>query len=264
MRGTTPTTLLVAMTTLAACAKGGAATGGTVDAAVTPDSCGDQCDADGDGVVDGNDHCPNTPAGQPVNSVGCSDSQVTPMLNPMFPPYGLAWSSGGDLGRAGGLTWTYTGINRKDHFHIDWVICDDPGTPCGVSLDGPIDSSESWTMSPTGTDLPNGTLVFTNTTHIALDDGSMPALTGRLTMHVTDAAQAVVPFAAVSTLGVTARSGQYGAEIKGTDFLVTAVIEVQDPTTSAWTPFLDYYDAAPTPMAGGQAAVSFGGSFYDD
>ncbi len=33
-------------------------------------------DADGDGVGDGADQCPNTPAGESVNAVGCSDSQL--------------------------------------------------------------------------------------------------------------------------------------------------------------------------------------------
>ncbi len=35
-------------------------------------------DADGDGVLDIDDQCPNTPAGQVVNAVGCSISQLVP------------------------------------------------------------------------------------------------------------------------------------------------------------------------------------------
>jgi hypothetical protein len=38
---------------------------------------------------------------------------------------------------------------------------------------------------------------------------------------------------------------------------------VQDTTTTTWTPYLDYYDAAPTPVAGMGTTTSFGGSFYD-
>jgi hypothetical protein len=33
--------------------------------------------------------------------------------------------------------------------------------------------------------------------------------------------------------------------------------------TPTWTPYMDYYDAAQTPVAGGGASTSFGGSFYD-
>src|SRR5512140_1540139 len=182
------------------------------DAGPTADaSCGDLCDHDHDGVVDGSDKCPGTPAGEPVNLEGCADSQLTAMLVP-FPPFNLLWTSGGNLGRVGGLTWTYTNIQRKDLFHIDWIVCDDPATPCGLSLDGPIDvAAESWAFSAAMSDLPNGKLVFTNTTHIALADASNPQLTGRLTGTIVDGANAIIPFARVATLHVTPRSGQYGA-----------------------------------------------------
>ncbi|MDB4955576.1 MAG: hypothetical protein JWO36_3145 [Myxococcales bacterium] len=225
-------------------------------------SCGDHCDHDGDGVVDGMDQCPNTPPGSVVNKVGCADSQLTPMLVP-FPPFGLTWTSGGDLGRAGGLTWTYLNIQRRDLFHIDWIVCDDPATPCGLSLDGPIDApAENWKFAAATSDLLNGKLVFTNTTHIALADASMPQLNGRLTVTITDGSSVAVPCADVATMHVTPRSGGYGAEIPGIAFTVVALGEVQDPTTMIWTPYLDYYDAAPTPTTGGGVTTSFGASFY--
>jgi len=221
-------------------------------------SCGNLCDQDGDGVVDGSDQCPNTPPGEPVDHKGCADSQLTPALEPMFPPYALTWTNNGDLGRAGGLTWMYTGIQRGDLFHIYWIVCDDPMTPCGLSLDGPLDApAEYWAFSS----MTGGMIVYTNMTHIALADGTMPALAGRLTITITDA-NTPMAFANVGTMGVPARLGTQGAEIPGTSFTVTALAEVQD-STGMWTPYLDYYDAAPTAMAGGATAVSFGGSFYD-
>jgi len=234
--------------------------GGEIDAI----SCGDLCDTDEDGVPDGSDQCPETPDGEDVNTIGCGDSQVAPMLEPTFPPYGLTWTPTGDLGRAGGLTWTYTGIDRADLFHIYWILCDDPATPCGLSLDGPIDMpAEGWTFSAADSDLPAGRVVFTNTTHILLADTTTPQLTGRLTVTIVDDADAPIPFAALTQLGVTGRDGQYGAEIPGTGYEVVALAEVQD-STLVWTPYLDYYDAAPTPETGGSTATSFGGSFYDE
>lgn len=264
---------LLSLALLAAgCAKGGAiaptddAGPGEIDAPSGPTadaSCGTSCDRDGDGIVDGSDHCPNTPAGAIVNQVGCADSQLTPVLEPTFPPLGLAWTTAGALGKAGGLTWTYAGIQRKDLFHIDWVICDDPMNACGLSLDGPIDDpAEAWHFSP-DSDLANGKLVFINSTHILLDDMSKPALAGRLTVTIVDGASAPLKFATVAMLGVTPRLGEYGAEIPGTGYTVTALAEVQDPVSLAWTPASDYYDAAMTPMAGGGVTSSFGGSFYD-
>jgi len=176
----------------------------------------------------------------------------------------LVWTSGGDIGRVGGLTWTYEGIQRGDLFHIYWVLCDDPLKPRGISLDGPIDRpGESWRFNATNSSLSTGKLVFDNTTAVALDGGGSTALEGRLTVQIVDAMDVAIPFATVGTLGVTARAGGYGAEIPGTGYKVTAIAEVKD-MASAWTPYLDYYDAAPTPMMGGSSAVSFGASFYSE
>ena len=244
--------------------------GSTQDGSSNPDAskCDGPCDQDGDGVADGIDKCPNTPPKTVVNKVGCSDAQLTPKLGPLFPPYGLTWTPTGNLGRAGGLTWTYTGIARADLFHIYWVICDDPGTPCGLSLDGPIDvPAENWTFSSTDSDLPNGKVVFTNTTNILLADLTKPQLTGRLTVTIVDESNVAIPFLDVATLGITTpRLGKYGADIKGTGYKVVALVEVEDSVTSTFKPFLDYYDAASTPDtgdAGGNVYSSFGGSFYD-
>jgi len=225
-------------------------------------SCDDACDSDNDGVVDAIDECPNTPPEVPVNEVGCSDSQVSPTLEPTFPPFNLTWTPTGDIGRAGGLTWTYTGIDRGDLFHIYWVVCDDPATPCGVSLDGPIDSAnEGWTFS-TLSALGAGRLIFDNAPTIRLADNSVVSLTGRLVMAIVDGAGTPIPFATVSSLGVPPRTGMYGAQIPGTAFTVTAIIEVRD-SSAVWVPYLDYYDAAPTPDPG-STSVSFAGSFYSE
>jgi hypothetical protein len=189
-----------------------------------------------------------------------------PKLEKNFPPYGLSWTPTGDMGRAGGLTWAYTGIDRGSLVHIWWLVCDDPLNACGLSMAGPIDRpTEAWLFDASRSDLPNGTLAFTDTTRIALADGSFEGLPGRLTINIVDASSAPVPFAGVSTLGIHARAGQYGAEITGTAFTVTLLGEVQDPTTQAWTPYLDYYDAQPTPDTGGPyLTVDLDGAFYDD
>jgi hypothetical protein len=255
----------------AGCAKGhesfDAPAGPGVDAAVTADaSCAPNCDSDGDGVPDQNDQCPNTPKGQPVNQVGCADSQLTPVLNPNFPPYGLTFSPSGDPGRAGGLVWSYSGITRGDLFHIYWVVCDDPTTPCGMSLAGAIDTAAQWTLDITNTDLPNGKLVFTNMTHVVLADGTNPTLNGRQTITIIDPASnnTAIPFANVITLMIPPRKAQFGAEITGTDFQVNVLTEIQDPASGTWTPYLDWYDNAHAPDDAGMAATySLDGEFYD-
>jgi len=250
-----------AIVAVVGCAKGATASDASPAGPDAPVSCGELCDQDGDGVLDGSDQCPDTPAGEVVNQDGCADSQLTATLEPTFPPFGLGWTPTGDLGRAGGLTWTYTGIQRGDLFHIYWVVCDDPATPCGLSLDGPIDvAAEHWQFSATDSALPMGKLVFTNTTGILLADTSTLPLIGRLTVTIADGATPI-PFAALATLDVTGRDGQYGAEIPGTGFVVVVLAEVQDTLTATWTPYLDYYDAASTADPG-SVVTSFGGSFY--
>jgi hypothetical protein len=256
-----------ALACAAGCAKGSAAT--DVDSGVSEpadaaiDGCGSMCDADHDGVFDPDDQCAHTMMGAPVNHAGCADSQTTWMLEPAFPPYHLMWTPTGDLGKAGGLTWTYTAIERGDLFHTDWVLCDDPAQACGISLDGPIDAmGEQWTFSAADSSLGGGTLVFTNTTHILLDDMTTPALDGRLTVKITDASDMPIAFLPVTSFNLPARAGKYAAEIKGVAFKVTALAEVAPAGTTTWTPYIDYYDAAPTPMTGGSTAVSLRGDFY--
>ena len=256
--------LVPAILVAVGCAKGG--TPGNGDGPTGgPDSTssGATCDTDGDGVLDPDDDCTDTPPGEVVNDAGCSDSQVMPTLEPTFPPFNLTWTPTGDIGRAGGLTWTYVGIDRGDLFHIYWVICDDPATPCGVSLDGPIDgANESWQFAAGLSNPGGGQLVFTNTPNILLADTSLVPLSGRLTVTIVDGAGAPLPFNTVGALGVPARSGTHGAEIPGVAYTVTALIEVQD-ATAVWTPYLVYYDAAATPDPG-STSVSFGGSFYSE
>jgi hypothetical protein len=225
-------------------------------------SCGAVCDQDGDGVPDDIDECPDTPPGEPVNQVGCSESQLTPTLEPDFPPFGLSWVPTGELGRAGGMTWTYTGIERGDLFRIYWLLCDDPETPCGVSLDGPIDAPSIWQLSAADSNLPNGVLVFTNTTQIVLDGGGTEALSGRLTVTIVDGDEAPIPITDVASLGVPARAGEVGAEIVGSSFEVHLLAEVRDAMGGDWTPYLDYYDAAPTSDTGNMTYMSISAYFY--
>jgi len=249
---------------VAGCGGSGAGPDGGADATGVDGTCGAACDQDGDGVLDDVDQCPDTSAIGVVNHEGCNDQQVDPVLQPEFPPYGLTWTSEGDPGRAGGLIWTYTGIRRDDLFHIDWVVCDDPATPCGVSLDGPIDvPAENWQFSAADSDLPGGVLVLTNTTQVRLLDTTVVPLSGRVTLTIVNAADAPLAFEEVAALDVVPRLATHAAEILGTGFKVTILGEVDDGT-SGWTPYLDYYDAAATADPGDGTTVSIGASFYDE
>ena len=252
--------LALAMVAAAGCARGGDGGGGgggeTVDG-----SCGDQCDSDSDGVSTRWTSARTRRRARWSTAKGALTRSSRQSSSPTFPPYNLMWTSGGDIGRPGGLTWTYEGIQRGDLFHIYWIICDDPLQPCGISLDGPIDKpSESWKFSATDSDLPAGKVVFTNITAIALDGGSSQALDGRLTIR--SCPRRTSRFRSDRQRARRARAcGCLWRRDSGTGYKVAALIEVRD-TSGTWTPYLDYYDAAPTPMMGGSTSVSFGASFY--
>jgi hypothetical protein len=78
--------ILLFTTVLAAC--GGSSDNVSPGSIVVevPGTGGDLTDTDGDGVPDVNDECPNTPAGEFVNAVGCSESQLEPTEPPVEPP----------------------------------------------------------------------------------------------------------------------------------------------------------------------------------
>jgi hypothetical protein len=241
----------------------------TPDADLTPDAddtdaaC-PSCDADDDGVIDENDECADTPAATEVNDEGCSDAQVDAVLQTSWPPYSLDWTPAGQMGLAGGMTWTYANIEPGDLFHIYWLPCDDPISKCGLSLDGPIDDpDEYWVFSAADSDLPGGKLVFTNTTQI-FDPSSNPVpLTGRMTLTFVDALDATIAVQTVAALGVTARDATHGVEITGTGFEVTVLAEVKE-AAGAYTPYQQYFDSAPKQDPHPSLTVSFGGSFYDE
>ena len=44
---------------------------------------GENCDSDGDGVLNSQDECPNTPAGAVVDAHGCSIEQLVPCAGPL-------------------------------------------------------------------------------------------------------------------------------------------------------------------------------------
>jgi hypothetical protein len=242
---------------------GAAGSGGTGGAGGTTGAA----DADGDGVPDVLDLCPGTAASAAVNSRGCAASQVVAKRNDTFPSYGLTFTKTGDPGRAGGVTFAYTGIDFSTdggHFNIYWVPNDDAAFgPYGISLDGPVEAPETWTLSAGESSLPGGVAVFHGNTKIHLFDGSTPALQSRLTLTATSGSTPLA-WQTTADLAITAELGTMALEIPhvaASTFTVVAKAEVFNG--SAWVPYLDDYDAAKTPPEAKEAFISYGGSFYD-
>jgi hypothetical protein len=224
-------------------------------------------DADGDGVPDVLDLCPGTPPMTVVNSRGCSESQAVAKVNAdAFPPYGAMFTQSGDPGRAGGVTYAYTGINFASDgglFDIYWVLNDDSAFgPYGISLDGPVMMDETWSLSMVDSMLANGLAVFSGNTHIHLFDGTLPPLMSRLTVTATSGSNPLA-WQTTAALGVMPDLGTMAVQVpKGsaTALTISAKAEVFDGTN--WIPYLDYYDAAKTPPEAKEAFISYGGSFY--
>jgi hypothetical protein len=247
----------------------GADGGASPDAGAPADGGGGSAsDSDGDGVADVLDLCPGTPSGAAVNSRGCAASQVLATRRDAFPPYGLTFMKTGDPGRVGGVTYAYTGIDFSSdggHFAIYWVVNDDAAFgPYGISLDGPVEAPETWTLSASESSLAAGIAVFHGNTHIHLFDNSLPPLQSRLTLTATDGSG---PLAWHSTaeLGITPDLGTMALTIAKesgpSSFTVNAKAEVLNGST--WVPYLDFYDPARTPPEAKEAFISYGGSFYD-
>jgi hypothetical protein len=246
---------------------GGAGGSGGAGGAGGAGGMGGAPDSDGDGVPDVLDLCPNTPPMTVVNSRGCSESQAVAKVNAdTFPPYGSMFTQTGDPGRAGGVTYAYTGINFASDgglFDIYWVLNDDSAFgPYGISLDGPVMMAETWTLSGSDSMLPNGVAVFTGNTHIHLFDGSLPPLMSRLTVTATSGSNPLA-WQTTANLGIMADLGTMVVQVpKGmaSALTINAKAEVFDGTN--WVPYLDYYDAAKTPPEAKEAYISYGGSFY--
>lgn len=78
-------TMLVILTSLLAACGGSSdnVSPGSIVVEVPGEGGGDLTDSDSDGVPDVNDDCPGTPAGEFVNSDGCSESQLEPVRPPV-------------------------------------------------------------------------------------------------------------------------------------------------------------------------------------
>jgi hypothetical protein len=233
---------------------------GAVSSGMAPDS-------DGDGVPDALDACPGTPPGSAVNSAGCALAQTTAKVNPAFPPYGLTFTESGTSGRAGGLTWNFSGIDFSSgggKFAIYWVANDDPAFgPYGISLNGPVTAPSAVAVSVADSNLAGGVAVLEGTTSIQLLNGTTPTLQTRLVLTAVDKTSNPLPWQTTAALGITGDLGTVALQIPdvaSSGFTVNAQAQVWNG--SSWEAYLDYYDAA-SRASSGNAFISYGGSFYD-
>lgn len=172
------------------------------------------------------------------------------------PVAGVTYTSSGNIGEAGGLTYSFSGLSSAvmaQFSDLEWGPADSSAVQ--LSLDGNASFSEpGQTMSfdSTGSDLATGTAVWTGTTQYPI---AQPAET--LTLDTM--------FIMTASTGLDATSG-YGdgatVPVSG-NFSVNLLFEVSADGGTTWTPALDYFNAQQN-VIGNTIQSSFqGGFFYD-
>jgi hypothetical protein len=186
---------------------------------------------------------------------GLAAAATPPPTGPVYPPPGgVTLGSSGDIGRAGGHTFTYSDLQLWRFDPLMWGVFGTDGAK--LAMDGAIDApGETLSYSSADSSLGAGLLRFTGSA-VLPGVGTFPT---RVTIRpmtpagaplpLTDAAQAQLP---PGLGGVAVITGDYKANI---------LFEVL--SGSSWVPAKDFFDAAPTsPSQDGDLITSFGGGFY--
>lgn len=225
-------------------------------------------DTDGDGVADAFDQCPGTPAGTVVDDTGCPPPVPEPNPNAES-DYNMTATETGDIGRAGGATWSFRDIDFQaaGKTLLASVFNDDPDpqfAPYGISMDDtPIVGAEIMHVDAAQSDLPNGVVVFTGTTRIwhAINQVWVGVAT-RITATVTDSTDNPLFIADTSQIPFPLRLGEVGFQVPAAGYDIHIIGEVSTNGGASWAPYLDFFDAFNnTPVH--SARISFGASWYD-
>ena len=163
-------------------------------------------------------------------------------IGPVYPTPGGpgAWSSdGGDKGRSGGETWTYSVFDFNAVGQVWWGPTDNawaPGPAVASAMDGAIDSpAETMTYN-----LATGH--WEGSTTIYLDPTGNQAVDTRMRITVSQGGSAYVDS---STVGIGMET-PIVSEITGDPFVLNLIFEARFAGTGSWIPFLDFYDGQPT------------------
>ena len=171
---------------------------------------------------------------------------------PVFPaPGGTAYSfSPNDfsaMGKSGGLTITYQGFDEGQYDALYWMP-----TQIGLAMDGSIDSNaERITLSNLAPSVAEG---WGSTTIFSVFSGPQTVST-KFVVGIFGLDYTSVPFDySLGRYDVTEAIHDSGG------FKVTLWAQAKYPTSSSYTPFLDFYDSVHT--IGNNAVMDFGGGFW--
>jgi hypothetical protein len=160
--------------------------------------------------------------------------------------------SGGNLGAAGGHTWTFTGFDLSQERKLFWGP--KGGTAVGLAFDGAIDTAgETMTYDATQPDLAagkehwSGSATFNAATWLT-----------RFTLSVTTISGTAIPLVDATSVGITTGAGAV-MQVTG-DFKATMVMEAQPPA-GTFGPPQPAFDAA-VPHTDKGLMTSYDAGFY--
>ena len=185
---------------------------------------------------------------------GAASSAASPPgpTGPVYPPPGgVTFGSSGDIGRTGGLTWSYSGFTQSGWTHMIYGSAASPdlafdapnGTgPCASCDTGVDEPGETLSFSAGDSNLAGGVLVWTGSAKINVL-GSNTTLPTRLTMTVTDG-NGAVSLMDPSSVGLDPEIGGLVLVDTHPSYSVNLVFEAQYAAT--WTPVKDLFDSLST------------------
>lgn len=193
-------------------------------------------------------------------------------IGPVFPAPGSGtWTStgtpaGGEIGKSGGITWSYTGVDPTQFDQMVWGL-GYPNFPATFSFGL---NTATLAFDSATSDLGGGILNFTGTAQFPNLDGSTPSYPVRLQVTTLTGPSAFADPASLTGLTVDPSAG--GVLPVTGDFSVKLIIEVSTNGGTTWTPANDYFNSTPHTAGvstsssvqgdfwytAGQAAVSFG------
>lgn len=177
---------------------------------------------------------------------------------------GVTYTASGDIGKAGGLTWTFSGLTGQlaQFQSLEWGPTDPSAVQLAMNGDNTFSTAgQTLAFDAGASDLANGKAVWSGSTPypIAQPAETLSLLT-RFTMTATDASSAPIT-------GFKATGSSYGdgATVPVTgDFSAHLLFEVSDDNGATWTPATDYFNAHQNILGPPANSVqsSFNGGFF--
>jgi uncharacterized repeat protein (TIGR01451 family) len=182
-------------------------------------------------------------------------------IGPVFPAPGSGtWTStgtptGGEIGKAGGITWSYTGVDPTQFDQMVWGL-GYPTFPATFSFGL---NTATFTFDAANSNLSGGVLDFSGSAQFPNLDGSTPSYPVRLQVTTLTGPSAFEDPASLTGLTVDPSAG--GVLPVTGDFSVGLIIEVSTDGGTTWTPANDYFNNTPH-TSGVSTSSSVQGDFW--